>query len=123
MMNSNIMDMIFFEIGKNFSTGAYMWTTKVQGILWSISDVVIIYVILKIASLIREKNQKQKIRFRYILMWMSAVLVPFLLFTITPRQFFILESVIFGLQFSVLIYSLIAETKDTITFFRKLVAD
>ena len=123
MMNSNVMDMIFFEIGKNFSTEAYMWATKVQGILWSISDVIIIYVILKIASLIREKNQQQKIRFRYILMWMSAVLVPFLLFTVTPRQFFILESVIFGLQFSVLIYSVIAETKNTITFFRKLVAD
>lgn len=123
MMNSNLMNMILFEIGKNFSTEAYMLTTKIQGILWSISDIIIIYFVLKIASLIREKNQKKKIRFRYIFLWLSAVLVPFLLFAVTPRQFFILESVIFGLQFSVLIYSVFAETKDTVTFFRKIVVD
>ena len=122
-MISNLMDMIFLEIGKNFSTEAYMLTTKVQGILWSISDIIIIYFMLKIASLIREKNQKKKILLRYIFLWLSAVLVPFLVFTVTPRQFFILESVIFGLQFSVLIYSVFVETKDTITFFRKIVVD
>ena len=122
-MISNLMDMVFLEIGKSFSTEAYMLTTKVQGILWSISDIIIIYVMLKIVSLIREKNRKKKIIFRYILLWLSAVLVPFLVFTVTPSQFFILESVIFGLQFSVLIYSVFAETKDTITFFRKIVVD
>ncbi|MBW1820371.1 MAG: hypothetical protein JRI92_01195 [Deltaproteobacteria bacterium] len=122
-MISNLMDMIFLEIGKNFSTEAYMLTTKVQGILWSISDIIIIYFMLKIASLIREKNQKKEILLRYIFLWLSAVLVPFLVFTVTPRQFFILESVIFGLQFSVLIYSVFIETKDTITFFRKIVVD
>ena len=122
-MISNLMDMVFLEIGKSFSTEAYMLTTKVQGILWSISDIIIIYVMLKIVSLIREKNRKKKIIFRYILLWLSAVMVPFLVFTVTPSQFFILESVIFGLQFSVLIYSVFAETKDTITFFRKIVVD
>ncbi len=122
-MISNLMDMIFLEIGKNFSTEAYMLTTKVQGILWSISDIIIIYFMLKIASLIREKNQKKKILLRYIFLWLSAVMVPFLVFTVTPRQFFVLESVIFGLQFSVLIYSVFAETKDTIMFFRKIVVD
>jgi len=49
-MISNLMDMIFLEIGKNFSTEAYMLTTKVQGILWSISDIIIIYFMLKIAT-------------------------------------------------------------------------
>jgi hypothetical protein len=122
-MISNLMDMFFLEIGKSFSTEAYMLTTKVQGILWSISDIIIIYVMLKIVSLIREKNCKKKILLRYIFLWFSAVLVPFLVFTVTPRQFFILESVIFGLQFSVLIYSVFAETKDTIAFFRKIVVD
>lgn len=122
-MISNITDMIFLEIGKNFSADAYMLTTKVQGILWSISDVLIIYVMLKIVSLVKEQNQKQKILYRYIFLWLSAILVPFLVFTTTPRQFFILESVIFGLQFSVLIYSVFADTKETINFFRRIVVD
>lgn len=119
-MISNFMEMVFLEIGKSFSTEAYMLTTKVQGILWSISDIIIIYVMLKIVSLIREQNQKKKILLRYIFLWLSAILVPFLVFTITPKQFFILESIIFGLQFSVLIYSVFAETKDTIIFFKKI---
>ncbi len=122
-MFSNFIEMVFLEIGKSFSTEAYMLTTKVQGILWSISDVIIIYVILKIVSLIREQNQKKKILLRYIFLWLSAILVPFLVFTITPKQFFILESIIFGLQFSVLIYSVFTETKETITFFRRIVVD
>ena len=120
-MISNFMEMVFLEIGKSFSTEAYMLTTKVQGILWSISDIIIIYVMLKIVSLIREQNQKKKILLRYIFLWLSAILVPFLVFTITPKQFFILESIIFGLQFSVLIYSVLTETKDTIIFFEKMV--
>jgi len=122
-MISNFMEMVFLEIGKSFSTEAYMLTTKVQGILWSISDVLIIYVMLKIVSLIREQNQKKKILLRYIFLWLSAILVPFLIFTITPKQFFILESIIFGLQFSVLIYSVFAETKETITFFRRIIVN
>ncbi len=122
-MISNIMEMVFLELGKSFSTEAYMLTTKVQGILWSISDVLIIYVMLKIVSLIREQNQRKKILFRYIFLWISALLVPLLVFTTTPKQFFNLESVIFGLQFSVLIYSVFAETKETINFFRKIVVE
>jgi len=122
-MISELTDMFFWEIGKRFSTEAYLLTTKVQGILWSISDIIIIYVMLKIISLIREKNRKKKIIFRYIFLWLSAILVPFLVFTASPRQFFILESVIFGLQFCVLIYSVITEAKDTIAFFRKMVVD
>ena len=122
-MISNFMEMVFLEIGKSFSTEAYMLTTKVQGILWSISDIIIIYVMLKIVSLIREQNQKKKILLRYVFLWLSAILVPFLVFTITPKQFFILESIIFGLQFSVLIYSVFAETKETITFFRRIIVN
>jgi len=72
-MISNFMEMVFLEIGKSFSTEAYMLTTKVQGILWSISDVLIIYVMLKIVSLIREQNQKKKILLRYIFLWLSAI--------------------------------------------------
>ena len=122
-MISNIMEMVFLELGKSFSTEAYMLTTKVQGILWSISDVLIIYVMLKIVSLIREQNQRKKILFRYIFLWLPAILVPFLVFTTTPKQFFNLESVISELQFSVLIYSVFAETKETINFFRKIVVE
>jgi peptidoglycan/LPS O-acetylase OafA/YrhL len=78
---------------------------------------------LKIASLIREKNRKKKIFVRYVFLWLSAILVPFLVFTTTPKQFFILESVIFGLQFAVIIYSVITETKDALKFFRKIVVE
>jgi hypothetical protein len=122
-MISNFIERVFWEIGKNFSTEAYVLTTKIQGILWSVSDIIIIYFMLKIASLIREKNRKKKIFVRYVFLWLSAILVPFLVFTTTPKQFFILESVIFGLQFAVIIYSVITETKDALKFFRKIVVE
>jgi hypothetical protein len=116
----NIVDKLFLEIGKGFTIETYLMTTKVQGILWSISDVIIIYAILRIISIIRNKNHKKRIFYRYILLWLSVILVPFLVLTGTSKSFFILESVIFGLQFTVLIYSLFVDTKDAMEFFRNV---
>jgi hypothetical protein len=48
---------------------------------------------------------------RYVLLGLSAVLTPLLLFTRTPGEFFRLESVICGGQFLILLYTAVFERR------------
>ena len=112
------LDAIFLWIGSNFKMEIYLVVTKIQGILWSIADIVLIFFFLKITDFIRSKTQKEGQVWGYMLLWLSALLTPFLLITKTSRQFFLLESIICGIQYSLLLYTLIVERKRMIGFFK-----
>jgi len=117
--------MKFFEsllllVGKNFTTEVYMFYTKLQGMIWSIADIVLVLVLLKIADLIRKRSQKKRITLRYVFLLVSAILTPLLIFTKTPRQFLLLESIICGTQFSILVYTVIVEIKDMVEAVKKI---
>ena len=111
---------LFLYIGAHFTRDAYMTATRIQGILWSVSDVLLIFVLLKIIAFIKGDRRRKRLLVQYLLLWISAGLVPFLPFIHDPRDFFILESVIFGLQFMVLMYSVFADAGDVMACFRDL---
>ncbi len=121
-MNLAFLENFFLALGNSFSVKAYMTVTTVQGILWGIADVLIIFSLLKIIKIVRKTNNKPLPVKREILLWISAVMIPFLVFPQTPKQFFFLESIIFGIQFVILLYSLFADLKDMMYFFRKIVS-
>jgi hypothetical protein len=121
VMNSSLLDRLFLQIGTGFTTEAYMAVTRFQGILWSISDILIIFILLKIVSLIKGQDHRKRILIQYLLLWISAIIVPFLIFIKDPSLFFKVESVIFGLQFIVLIYTVIADSRDIMNYFKKIV--
>ena len=106
-----ILDRLFLRIGSTFTTSAYMVSTTVQGLLWSAADITLALVFLKIADEARRRSGKGKIRVRYGLVWASALLTLLLPFARTPRGFFHLESVIFGLQYLVLLFSAFTESR------------
>ena len=109
---------LFLYIGAHFTRDVYMTATRIQGVLWSVSDVLLIFILLKIIAHIKGPRCRRRLRVQHLLLWTSAALVPFLPFIADPRQFFILESVIFGLQFAVLIYSLFADAGDVMAYFK-----
>lgn len=115
-------DLLLF-IGTRFTSDLYMTATRIQGILWSISDVLLIFILLKIIVFIKGGRSSRRLFVQFLLLWLSAALAPFLLFLDDPRRFFILESVIFGLQFAVLIYSLFADAADVTEYLRALVME
>ena len=106
-----ILDRLFLWIGSTFTTSVYMTSTKAQGLLWSAADITLALVLLKIADEARARAGKEKIRVRYGLVWASALLTLLLPFARTPREFFHLESVIFGLQYLVLLFSVFTESR------------
>jgi len=116
------IDHIFLWIGNNFTTEVYMVSTRMQGILWSMADIVLVFILLKMAGLSRIKAGEKKIFIRYYLLWSSAILTPLLGFARTPREFFILESIICGIQFLILAYTVIVESKHILNFFGRTFA-
>ncbi len=120
-MNTVFLEKFYLWIGHGFTAEVYLLATKIQGILWSTADIIFIYFLLKLADLARKKNNKKKIFYQYHLLWLSAIFVPFLIFTTTSKQFFRLESIIFGLQFSILIYTIFADIKGIMNYLRDIV--
>ncbi|MBW1899501.1 MAG: hypothetical protein JRI61_10635 [Deltaproteobacteria bacterium] len=105
-------------IGSHFSYEVYHTTTKVQGIFWSLADIAIIWYMLKIADFIRNHTGESKITWRYYLLLITAVLTPVLLVMKTAKHFFILEAVIFAIQYLLLMYSVIAEKNRVLIFIK-----
>ena len=104
--------------GNHFSHEIYFTTTKIQGLFWSLADIVLVWYMLKIADFIRNRTGKPKVTWRYYLLLLSAVLTPFLVLMKTSPHFFILEAVIFALQYSLLLYSVIVEKKGVLIFIK-----
>lgn len=114
------LEAIFLWIGTHFTPEAYMFYSKLQGLLWSAADIVLILALLKIADWARRRREDRKIRVRYVLLLFSAVLTPLLLFSRTPKEFFRLESIICGVQFLILIYTVIVERKGMLVVIKQI---
>lgn len=116
------LEAAFSWIALHFTTEAYMLSSKIQGILWSMADLALIFVLLKISDFVRTRAGRKKIRLRYVLLSFSAILTPLLAFTREPKEFFILESIICGIQFSLLLYSIAVESKGMKDFFEEILS-
>ncbi len=108
-------------VGSHFSHEVYYTTTKVQGIFWSLADIIIAWYMIRIAAFIRNRSGRPKIIWRYYFLLLSAILTPFLLVMKTSRHFFILEAVIFAIQYLLLIYSVVAERKVVLLFIKETI--
>ncbi len=106
---------------ENFTFDLYMLTTKIQGILWSIADIALIYYFLKIAALTCNDAQSAKMKIRFFSLWLSAALTPFLLFTHTKFQYFVLDAVICGFQYLILLVTLILSGKKMLHHFKQII--
>lgn len=111
------IESIFLWLGTNFNPGLYLFTSKIQGILWSAADVVLVLAVLKIADLARGKQDLGRLVILHWVLWLSALLTPLLLMAATPRQFFLLECVICGSQFSILLYVACTEKTRILNLF------
>ncbi len=107
-----MLDNIFLWIGANFTDEAYILSTKIHGVLWSIADVIVILTVLNVVWLFGKKDGGKFPVVRLTLLGVSAALIPFLIWTNTPRDFYYLDSGIVMIQLFVLIYTIIRNGKD-----------
>ena len=98
-------------LAHDFDTPRYMFHTKVQAIFWSIADVVLIFAFLKIIDRTKKKLGDRGIHIRFWLLYFSALLKILPFFFKTPEIFVSLDFFICGLQYSILLYTVIADWK------------
>lgn len=101
-------------ISKNFDKTAYLGLTKIQGLLWSVADIVMILTFLLVVDILVRKQGSRVSCWRYILLFSTVLMTPFLLFTRSSQAFFLLESVIFGIQYFVLLYTLVKNSRPVV---------
>jgi hypothetical protein len=99
----------FVWMGTHFTVEAYLVSTKVQGIVWSAADILLVFAFLRIAGLLRRQEGAPPIRWRFLLLAGAALLTPLLVFARTSRQIFLLESLVCGVQFLLLVATLVLE--------------
>ena len=98
-------------LAHDFDTPRYMFHMKVQAIFWSIADVVLIFAFLKIIDRLKKKTGDQGIYKRFWLLYFSALIKILPFFFQTPEIFVSLDFFICGLQYSILLYTVIADWK------------
>ncbi len=106
-------------IAFNLTDSRFLLFTKIQGILWSIADIALVYFFLKIADSARIRYGELPIRKRYLLLWISAALTPLLVFATSLKQIFILESVVCGIQYAILIVTVIGERRRILKLYKE----
>ncbi len=119
----DILSQALMWIGTHFTAEAYLTSTKAQGLLWSAADIVLVFAFLRIADVLRAREGVASIRWRYIILAGTALLTPLLALAATSRQILVLESVICGTQFLLLIITLFLERKRFLDLARELGRD
>jgi len=110
------MDSLFLQIAEGFSPTEYLFWTKIQLIAWSAADISLVFVALRIIDLARADAGEQRIRIRYGLLAVSAGLTPIVFTLESSQQIFKLEAAVVGLQFAILIYSIVADRQSVLRF-------
>lgn len=108
---------LFLWIGSRFHQELYLMTSKIQAICWSIADIILVLAVLKIADLARRREGLRRLTPLYFVLWSTALLTPLLIFAWRPRQIFLLECVICGCQFLILLYVALTERHRVLGLF------
>lgn len=116
----DILSQALLWIGTHFTAGVYLNSTKVQGLMWSTADIVLVFIFLRIADVLRVREGVRRIRWRYVILAGTALLTPLLVFAATPRQILILESIVCGTQFLLLVVTLFTEKRRFLDLSRDL---
>ncbi len=108
------MDTLFLRIAEGFSPTEYIFWTKIQLVAWSAADIALVFAVLRIVGLARAHAGNQRIRVRYVLLAASAGLTSVVLVLESSQQIFRLEAAVVGLQFAILIYSIIVDRQPVL---------
>lgn len=114
------LDPAFLWIASHFTPEVYLVSTKVQGLFWSVADLLLVFVFLRIADVLRAVEGNPSLRWRYAFLAVTGLLTPLLLFAQSSRGILLLESLICGVQFLILVATLVLERARFLGLARRL---
>ena len=98
----------------------FLQLAKIEGILWSISDVCLIFFVLKLVDVIRKYNDIQTYKKLYYLLFFSFAITPLLLLTPNLFWYLIIEIIVLDIQYFILIYIFLKNRKLIWETFKKI---
>lgn len=98
-------DLILYA-GSCFSAGQYLYWTRIQCMAWTVADIALILALLRLANLCRAITGARKHIFSYIVLFMSAMLAPLVLWAPNGSVIFALELLITVPHFLIILYVL-----------------
>lgn len=109
-----MMKHLLLGISRTFDYHAYMRLTRIQAIFWSLADIIMILVFLRIVELLLRKKGGRLSVWRYFFLLISALMTPMLLKAGSSRSFLLTEAAIFTIQYLLLIYTLIRDGRSVL---------
>ncbi|HLC75115.1 MAG TPA: hypothetical protein VJH88_04645 [Candidatus Nanoarchaeia archaeon] len=86
------------------SAALFFELAKIEGMLWSIADVLLIFSVLKLVNVIRKCTAVQPYKKLYYLLFFSFALTPLLLFVSNLFYFLTIEIIVLDIQYIIVIY-------------------
>jgi hypothetical protein len=102
------MHELVVEVGSWFSPAQYLYWTRIQCIAWTAADIALILALLQLANLCRGIVGKRKHRLSYVVLFLSAMLAPLVIWAPNGSVIFVLELLITVPHFLIILYVLAA---------------
>ncbi|MFP4502990.1 MAG: hypothetical protein ACLFTT_18505 [Candidatus Hydrogenedentota bacterium] len=105
------MHEVMVWMGERFSPEAYLFWTRIQCLLWTGADLVIVYYLTRMANLARGLVNETPHRVPYFVLVVTAALAPLVAIVPTGMQVFALELMITMPHFICIVYLMAANLR------------
>lgn len=105
------MDAWIQEIGGRFGPDQYLFWTRIQCLLWTGADFVIVFHLLRIANLARALLGRRTHFISYIVLFATLPLAPFVLVAPTGGLIFLIELLVTVPHFLLILYVIAANVR------------
>lgn len=106
-----------------FDSETYLAWSRVQGILWTLADIVICYCLVECANLCRAKRGIRRHAVSVGVLWLTIGLSCLLPFVPSGTAFFRLELAITIPQFAIIVYVLLVNIQTFFAVYQGLVSE
>ena len=86
------------------SAALFFELAKIEGMLWSIADVLLIFSVLRLVDVVRKFSHVKTYKKLYYLLFFSFALTPLLLFVSNLFYFLTIEIIVLDIQYIIVIY-------------------
>ena len=98
----------------------FFQVAQIEGILWSIADVLLVFAALKFVNLIRVHNGLKPYHKLYYLLFFSFALTPLLLFSSHFLDYIAIEGFVVSVQYLILVYVMYMNYKIVFKTFEEI---
>ncbi|NOZ80985.1 MAG: hypothetical protein GXP63_04900, partial [DPANN group archaeon] len=89
------------------SASLFLRLARIEGILWSIADVFLVFFVLRVADVFRRHHHLETHRRLYVLLFLSFLFSSLLLIVQDLFSYLMVEIVVLDIQYFILIYVII----------------